>query len=108
MSVFEKLNKAIDQNNAGAYIDLLDDDFVFVRHQTGTQINKKEMAQMLEEMLAKGAQLGKRRLIYENDDIAVMHSFNTYPDNTKEAVIVVHMLKDGKITRMETGATPLP
>jgi len=45
--------------------------------------------------------------VYENADILVQHSFMSYPDDTKEAVMMVAMLKDGKITRMETGATPL-
>ena len=28
-----------------------------------------------------------------------------FPDGTREAVMAVHMLKDGKIIRTETGAT---
>jgi hypothetical protein len=47
------------------------------------------------------------RCVYENDDIMVQHSFMSYPDETKEAVMLVAMLKDGKIVRMETGATAL-
>jgi hypothetical protein len=31
----------------------------------------------------------------------------SYPDDTKEAVMVVYMKKNGQIIRMETGATPL-
>jgi len=37
----------------------------------------------------------------------VAHNFMSYPDDTKEAVMLVCMLKDGQIIRMETGATPL-
>jgi hypothetical protein len=44
---------------------------------------------------------------YENDEILVSHDFMSYPDDTKEAVMMVCMLKDGQIIRMETGATPL-
>ena len=47
------------------------------------------------------------RLVYENDNILVVHNFISYPDNTKEAVIIVSMIKDGQIIHMETGATPL-
>jgi hypothetical protein len=35
------------------------------------------------------------------------HSFMSYPDGTREAVMLVAKLKDGKILHMETGATPL-
>jgi len=47
------------------------------------------------------------RCVYENDEILVAHNFMSYPDDTKEAVMLVCMLKDGLIIRMETGATPL-
>jgi hypothetical protein len=47
------------------------------------------------------------RCVYENEEIMVQHSFMSYPDDTKEAVMLVAMLKDGKIVRMETGATAL-
>jgi len=47
------------------------------------------------------------RCVYENDDILVQHALMSYPDDTKEAVMMVAMLKDGKTIRMETGATPL-
>ena len=45
--------------------------------------------------------------IYENDDILVSHSMVSFPDGTNEAVLVCFSLKDGKIVRSETGATPL-
>ena len=47
------------------------------------------------------------RCVCENDEILVSHDFMSYPDVTKEAVMLVYMLKDGQIIRMETGATPL-
>ena len=47
------------------------------------------------------------RLVYENDDILVVHNFISYQDNTKEAVMIVSMINDGQIIHMETGATPL-
>jgi hypothetical protein len=47
------------------------------------------------------------RCVYENDDILVMHTFMSYPDDSREAVMLVAMLKDGKIISMETGATAL-
>lgn len=46
-------------------------------------------------------------LVYENDDIQVVHNFISYPDDTKEAVMIVSMIKDGQIIHMKTGYTPL-
>ena len=108
MSIFEKLETASKNRDAEGYIALMADDCVFVRHQTGTEMNRAEIAEMLRKMMSSdGGDFGNRRCIYENDDILVVHSINDYPDGTREAVLAAYMLKDGKVTRFETGATPL-
>jgi len=47
------------------------------------------------------------RCVYENDDILIQHNFMSYPDETREAVMLVAMLKAGNIVNFETGATSL-
>ena len=47
------------------------------------------------------------RCVYENSEIMVDHSFMSYPDNSREAVMLVAMIKDGKIIKIEAGATLL-
>ena len=47
------------------------------------------------------------RCVYEDANILVQYAFMSYPDDTKEPVIMVAMLKDGKIIHMEAGANPL-
>jgi hypothetical protein len=37
----------------------------------------------------------------------LVHSNNNSPEGTRKAVLMACTLKDGKITRVETGATPL-
>ena len=39
----------------------------------------------------------KNRIIYENDEIGVPHSFVTFAYGSKQAVLVVYTIKDGKI-----------
>ena len=71
-------------------------------------MNKSEMSAMLQEMMQNDLlKVGDSRMIYENDDILVEHSVMDFPDGTREAIISVSMLRNGKITRMETGATPI-
>ncbi len=109
MSVFEQIKSATDNRDANAYLALMAEDCEFVRHQNGTTMNRDEIAGMLRNMMSdKTMVFGARRCIYENDDILVMHSINDYPDGTREAVLASYSLKDGKITRLETGATLLP
>ena len=108
MAIFEKMNAAIGNKDAEAYLDLYADDAVFVRHQAGAEMDKAHFAEMIRKMTAdERTVMGDRRCIYENDDILVVHSINDYPDGTREAVLMACTLKDGKIRRVETGATPL-
>lgn len=108
MAIFEALNAAIQNRDADAYVGLYSDDAVFVRHQSGTEMNKSEFSDLIKRMMAsEETDMGVRRCIYENDDILVMHSINDYPDGSREAVLMACNKKDGKISRVETGATPL-
>lgn len=109
MAIFEKMNAAVENRDAEAYLALYGDDAVFVRHQTNSNMDKPHFAEMIRKMMASDQMdMGSRRCIYENGDIVVVHSINDYPDGTREAVLMACTLKDGKISRVETGATPLP
>lgn len=108
MSVFKQVQTAINNRDGKMFSDLLDEDFEFVRHQSGTSMNKADMDEMIPEMMKNDVLKSEsHRLIYENDDIMVEHYVMDFPDGSKEAIIGVNMLRNGKITRLETGATPL-
>lgn len=108
MAIFETMNAAIRDKDTEAYLDLFSKDAVFLRHQSGKQIGKPEFSEMIRKLMSSDdADVGERRCLYENDDILVVHSVNDYPDGTREAVLMACMLTDGKIRRVETGATPL-
>ena len=107
MSFTEKWDKAFDARDRDALAALLDDEFVFVRHQSGKEIPKEDM---LNIWTSDGPRyvFNNYRVIYENDDIVVTHRFIDFPSGDKEAVLGVINLKNGKGIRMETGATPMP
>ncbi|NNF73427.1 MAG: nuclear transport factor 2 family protein [Rhodobacteraceae bacterium] len=108
VAIFEELNAAIQNRDAEAYTALYSDDAVFVRHQSGTEMNKAEFSDLIKRMMAsEETDMGVRRCIYENEDILVLHSINDYPDGTREAVLMSCLKTDGRISRVETGATPL-
>ena len=106
MSYTEKWDRAFDSRDRDALSELLDDEFVFVRHQSGTEMSKEEMLNMWTSV---GPQRVHKnyRVIYENEDIVVTHRFIDFPSGDKEAVLGVLSLKNGKGIRMETGATPM-
>ena len=106
--LYPMVKKAMDERNAEMWADLLHDDFEFVRHQTGTSMNKEQVMEMMRGFMASDAvQEHSRRCLYENNDVLVIHSFMDFADNTKESVLVVYTKKDGKLLRSETGATPM-
>ena len=108
MSIYEKLDAAMENNDVKAYADLLHDDFKFVRHASNSEMSKSDWVNIITHMIESGkVTRSNSRCIYENDDILVSHSMVSFPDGTSEAVLVCFSLKDGKIVRSETGATPL-
>ena len=106
MSFMEKWDKAFESRDRDALSELLDDDFVFVRHQSGSEMTKEEMLNMWTSDGPK-PDVNNLRIIYENEDILVTHRFIDFPSGDKEAVMGVMLLKNGKGGRMETGATPM-
>ena len=109
MPLYDTIAKAIDEKDAGMYTDLFHDDYEFVRHQTGTSMQREQMVEMMKMMMAnEKVVIRNARCVYENDEILVEHSVMDFPDGTTEAVMTVHMLQNGKIIRTETGATLVP
>lgn len=108
MSLFAKLQESMDKRDSDLLTPLYHDDYQFIRHQSGTTFNKEQMLGMITAMLANDAvQQNNYRCIYENDEVLVEHSVMDFPDGTREAVLAVHTIKDGRILKTETGATPL-
>ena len=108
MSMHEKLNATMSNRDTNAYAELLHEDCVFVFHKSGNEFGKKEWISMVEGMMSNEKFVNESsRCVYENDEILVSHDFMSYPDGTREAVMGVAKLKDGKIIRFETGATLL-
>jgi len=108
VSLFEKIKEAAEQKDADKWIAFYHDDFQFVRHQTDSTMNRDQIYDMLKTMFINNAVVqNNHRCLYENEDTLIEHSVMAFSDGTRESVLVVHMLKDGKIIRTETGATPL-
>jgi hypothetical protein len=108
MSIYEQRNKAIEANDADLFNDTLHDDFIFVSHLDGSSMNRSEAAEMFTGMMTNDSfEIHNMRCLYENSDVLVDHAVYSFPDNTKEAVLAYHEIKNGKVIRTETGATLL-
>ena len=108
MSLHKKLIQICNDRDLSSYLDMLHDNFTVVFHKSGNSFSKEEWAPMVAGMFDNEKFLFESsRCVYENSEIMVDHSFMSYPDNSREAVMLVAMIKDGKIIKMETGATLL-
>ena len=54
MSLFTKIQTAITSNDAKQLSDIYHKDFEFVRHQTGTSLNKDEIIGLIQKKAAPG------------------------------------------------------
>ena len=108
MCLNDKLNQSMSDRNVDDYLNLLHKDFMVTFHKSGSTFSKTEWASMVAEMMKNEKFIQESsRCVYENDDILIQHAFMSYPDDSREAVMLVAILKNGKIIHMETGATPL-
>lgn len=106
--IFNALKEASDARNIEAMLALYHPDYTFVRHQHNVALSLEEWRPMMEQMLKSDKlEVHDSRCLYENEDILVMHNVMSFPDGSKEAVLIAHTIKDGKIFRSETGATPM-
>ena len=95
------------KKDAKAHLACFHEDFVFVRHATGSEQTLKDWSEDKITDWMNFVKVENWRCIYENDDILVVHAFNTYKSGDREALMQICMKKDGKVLKMETGATPL-
>jgi len=106
MSFYEKYQRAWDEQDIGAMLELYHPDYKRIFHATGKEQGFDELEDIMTRWLM-GTQRNQRRCLYENSEIVVEHFIAEFQDNTTEAVLTVHLLKDGLLWRTETGATPL-
>ena len=105
MSILEKYSAAIKNKDEKVMSDLLHDDFKFTMHKSGNVLGKGDV---IKWAMSGDINQDKVRVVYENDEVGVHHSFVTFDDGNVEAVMAVYKYDNGKIISLETGATPMP
>jgi|TARA_B100001094_G_C18118715_1_gene765587 hypothetical protein len=105
MSLLEKYNQVFMNKDEAGMNEVLHDDYTFTMHASGNVLNKQDV---MKWAMSDDINREKVRILYENDEIGVEHSFVTFSDGNKQAVMAVFKIKDGKIFSLETGATNMP
>ena len=105
MSLLEKYNQVFMNKDEAGMNEVLHDDYTFTMHASGNVLTKQDV---IKWAMSDDINREKVRILYENDEIGVEHSFVTFSDGNKQAVMAVFKIKDVKIFSLETGATNMP
>ena len=105
MSILGKYVAAIAGKDEATMNELLHDDFKFTMHKSGNILTKGDV---IKWAMSGDIKQDKTRVVYENDEVGIHHSFVTFDDGNVEAVMAVYKFDNGKIVSLETGATPMP
>ena len=105
MSLLEKYNQVFMNKDEAGMNEVLHDDYTFTMHASGNVLNKQDV---MKWAMSDDINREKVRILYENDEIGVEHSFVTFSDGNSQAVMAVFKIKDGQIFSLETGATNMP
>ena len=105
MSILAQYNKALKEKDEAAMNEVLHDDYKVTMHSSGKVLSKSDV---IAWAMSDDINRDKVRVIYENDEIGIEHSFVTFKDGNVQAVMAVLKYKDGKVIEFETGATNMP
>ena len=105
MSILAQYNKALKEKDEAAMNEVLHDDYKFTMHSSGKVLTKSDV---IAWAMSDDINREKVRVIYENDEVGIEHSFVTFKDGNVQAVMAVLKYKDGKVIEFETGATNMP
>ena len=105
MSILQKYSEAFINKDEGAMNEVLHDDYQFTMHASGNVLSKQDV---IKWALSDDISRDKVRIVYENNEIGVEHSFVTFSDGNTQAVMAVFKFQDGQIISLETGATNMP
>ena len=105
MSLLEKYNQVFMNKDEAGMNEVLHDDYTFTMHASGNVLTKQDV---IKWAMSDDINREKVRILYENDEIGVEHSFVTFSDGNSQAVMAVFKIKDGKIFSLETGDTNMP
>ena len=108
MSIYKTQETARKNLDIEAYAATLHDDYEFISHMDGMVMNKEKAMEMFSYLMDNDTFVTHEpRCLFENDEAMVTHAVMSFPDGTREAVLAFHKIQDGKVIRMENGATPL-
>ena len=106
--IYDRMTAAKANRDVVAFNTCYHDDWEFKFHSSGRIVRRGDNTD--EQTLERWDtfKVEGERCLYENEDILVTHSIVHFPNGSIDAMMMVHMKKDGLLCRTETGSTPMP
>ena len=106
--LFEKYKKFWEEGDIEAFTSIIHADIEIIMHSMGGVIEYDLWMERISAIVLSDACAENIRCLYENDDILVVHQITNSANGSRDAVMYVFTKEDEMLTRLETGATPLP
>jgi len=106
--LFEKYKQFWETGDIEAFTSIIDPEIEIIMHSTGGVIDPDLWLERITAVVLSDAYAENIRCLYENDDIMVVHQITNSANGTRDAVMYVFTKTNDMLTRLETGATPLP
>ena len=89
MSLLEKYNQVFMNKDEAGMNEVLHDDYTFTMHASGNVLTKQDV---IKWAMSDDINREKVRILYENDEIGVEHSFVTFSDGNSQAVMALSLI----------------
>ena len=106
--LFEKYKKFWEEGDIEAFTLIIDPEIEIIMHSTGGVIDYDLWMERITAVVLSDSYAENIRCLYENDEIMIVHQITNSANGTRDAVLYVFTKKDEMLTKLETGATPLP
>ena len=106
--LYDRMTNAKEDRDISAFNSCYHEDWEFKFHSPGCIVRRGDNTD--EQTLERWDifKVKSDRCLYENEDILVTHSIVHFSNGSTDAVMMVHMKKDGLLWRTETGPPPMP
>ena len=98
--IYDRMTAAKANRDVVAFNTGYHDDWEFKFHSSGRIVRRGDNTD--EQPKMSTFKVEGERCFYENEDILVTHSIVHFPNGSVDAVMMVHMKKDGLLWRTET------
>ena len=102
MTILEKWQRAQTEMDKDGMENCLHDDFKFMNYSQSKEFTKRDIINWI---LSGDIHRDRIRILYENSEVAVEHSYVSFKDGNRQAVLGFYTIRDDKLYTAETGAT---